>query len=101
MNDPSKPRRPRRAAVAVASPPRGAPKAGGTQPVRHERAEPRLPHEHDESSDSQVVGSPGSAEVGQQAYDDVERGLVDTDRGAVSDEVYNRSLKPSRPPGKR
>jgi hypothetical protein len=44
---------------------------------------PRLPHERDESADSQ--GEPGvespSAAVSRQAYEDVERGLVNTDQG--------------------
>jgi hypothetical protein len=32
--------------------------------------------------------------VGKQAFDDVERGLVDTDRGPVTDKVYNDKVKP-------
>lgn len=38
---------------------------------------PRLPHERDESSDSQDSGGP--REDMQQAYEDLEHGLVDTD----------------------
>lgn len=53
---------------------------------------PRLPHEHDQSSDSQQnLG--GSAERGRKAMEDIERGLVDTDRGPVADRVYNEKLK--------
>ncbi len=60
---------------------------------------PRLPHEHDESADSQE-SAPHA--VIQQAHDDVERGLVDTSRAETSDEVYNRNLRtPSPPPEKK
>jgi hypothetical protein len=37
---------------------------------------PRLPHEHDESEDSQQSGP---REDMEQAYEDIERGLKDTD----------------------
>jgi len=36
----------------------------------------RLPHEHDETADSQASGSRDDI---KQAYDDIQRGLVDTD----------------------
>ena len=56
---------------------------------------PRLPHEHDESSDSQ---DSEPRDVIRQAHEDVQRGLEDTSRGATSDEVYNRHLRtPSAP----
>ena len=51
----------------------------------------RLPHEHDESADSQK--SPPRAEI-EQAGRDLKRGLQDTDRGPVSDATY-RKLKDS------
>ncbi len=50
---------------------------------------PRLPHERDESADSQH--SPPRADM-QQASKDIKRGLVDTDRGPVTDATY-RKLK--------
>lgn len=59
---------------------------------------PRLPHEHDESSDSQRDNSPSQHLVGAQAHDDVERGLVDTDRGPVADLTYNTKVKPGAAP---
>jgi hypothetical protein len=31
--------------------------------------------------------------VGRKAHDDVERGVVDTDRGPVADRVYNDKVK--------
>jgi len=55
---------------------------------------PRLPHEHDQSSDSQQDQDGGASRVGRQAHEDVERGLVDTDKGPVTDRVYNDKLKP-------
>ena len=42
---------------------------------------PRMPHERDESADSQASVEPSARRVGGQAHEDVERGLVDTDRG--------------------
>ena len=58
------------------------------------QAAPRLPHEHDESSDSQQ--SPPRPKM-KQAHDDVERGLVDTDRGPPADATYERQKKPGTP----
>lgn len=57
--------------------------SGQTTPSRGEDRVPRLPHERDESADSQVGQADGSesAEVTQQAFEDVQRGLVNTDRG--------------------
>jgi len=57
---------------------------------------PRLPHERDQSSDSQQTpdGTDGTTPaVGRQALEDVERGLVDTDRAPVTDRVYNDKVK--------
>lgn len=41
---------------------------------------PRLPHEHDESADNQAGADRPSAERTQMAFDDIERGVIDTDR---------------------
>ena len=41
---------------------------------------PRLPHEHDESHDSQTSGP---RDVIRQAHADIENGLVETDRRAT------------------
>jgi hypothetical protein len=67
------------------------PKAGRTTQRRGDEAEPRLPHEHDESADNQ--DAPPS-DLGRQAQDDIERGLQDTDRGPVSDRAYQRQKRP-------
>ncbi|MBI1891147.1 MAG: hypothetical protein HYS18_10905 [Burkholderiales bacterium] len=52
-------------------------------------AAPRLPHERDESDDSQTSEP---REEMKQAYDDIERGLVDTDlHGAVHAHEHMRA----------
>ena len=58
---------------------------GKTLPVQGETQErvPRAPHERDESSDSQQGQGGEPPEVGKRAHEDIERGLVDTDRGPV------------------
>ena len=59
---------------------------GNTLPAQGElqKPKPRLPHEHDESADSQATDSQAAdrpdADRSQQAFADVARGLVDTDR---------------------
>jgi hypothetical protein len=55
---------------------------------RAEAHEPRLPHERDESADSQHTGEP--RQVIRQAAADLAAGRVDTDRGPVTDQVYRR-----------
>ena len=69
--------------------------AGGGQTKVEQGGEskPRLPHEHDESSDSQESQGGEPTEVGKRAHEDVERGLVDTDRGPVTDRVYREKVK--------
>ena len=58
--------------------------------VRDQGGEPRLPHELDESSDSQRRGVTQPLEVGRKAFDDVRAGRVDTDRGPVLEELFAR-----------
>ncbi len=68
---------------------------GKTHTAQDGEAKPRLPHEHDQSSDSQKSGGDGKAPaVGRQALKDIERGLVDTDRAPLTDKVYNEKVKP-------
>lgn len=55
----------------------------------------RLPHEHDESADSQQA-RPIPEPIERQAHEDVRRGLVDTDRGPVMDRLYNDRLVASK-----
>ena len=65
----------------------GAKTQGDTRVNKDEDAAPRLPHERDESADSQ--NSPPRADM-QQAAKDIKSGLVDTDRGPVADSTYKK-----------
>lgn len=67
--------------------------SGDTRVEQGGESAPRLPHEHDQSSDSQQTVDGSAPEVGKQALADVERGMVDTDRGPVTDRVYNDKVK--------
>ena len=69
-----------------------APDDGRTVQRREGRAEPRLPHERDESADDQ--GAP-PGDLGRQAQNDVNNGQQDTDRGPVLDQTYRRQKRPS------
>ncbi|MGJ7543214.1 hypothetical protein [Variovorax sp. LT1R16] len=69
------------------------PDDGKTRATQGGESSPRLPHERDESSDSQRNTDGTATEVGKRAHDDVERGAVDTDRGPVTDRVYNDKVK--------
>jgi len=66
---------------------------GKTKVEQGGESAPRLPHERDQSSDSQESQGGTPPEVGKRAHEDVERGLVDTDRGPVTDRVYNDKVK--------
>ncbi|MEO7939827.1 MAG: hypothetical protein ABIR55_14470 [Burkholderiaceae bacterium] len=57
------------------------------RPSRHQQREPRLPHERDESSDSQEHNHD---ERGEQAARDVSKGLQDTGRAPVVEELARR-----------
>ncbi len=60
----------------------------GDDPDRGQASEPRLPNEHDESTHGTQSGGP--TRVGQQAHQDVERGLVDTDKQPVMERAYRQ-----------
>lgn len=68
--------------------------AGRTTPAQGETSTPqkvpRLPHEHDLSSDSQARGEASGKKVGEQAHRDVMRGLTDTSKGAEMDRAYRQ-----------
>ncbi|HET7795278.1 MAG TPA: hypothetical protein VFL64_17980 [Rhizobacter sp.] len=66
---------------------------GRTKPVVDSESAPRLPHEHDESSDSQVSDE---RPIIRQAHDDLASGKVDTDRGVPMHEAYQRQKKPAK-----
>jgi hypothetical protein len=67
-------------------------RSGHTTPHVDGELSPRLPHERDESSDSQTQAVPDP--LMQQALADVEKGLVDTGRRPVSDQVYEEAVRP-------
>jgi hypothetical protein len=56
--------------------------------VREQAREPRLPHDRDESADSQRQTAPDP--MVRKAHEDVEAGRVDTDRGPVLEELGRR-----------
>jgi hypothetical protein len=55
---------------------------------------PRLPHERDESADSQRSEPRPKM---RQAHDDVAAGRMDTDRGPPSNEAYQKQKSPGTP----
>jgi hypothetical protein len=66
---------------------------GDTVPAQGEVQQPvaRAPHERDESADRQARGGEASARrVAEQGRSDVERGLVDTDKGPALEEAYDK-----------
>ncbi len=73
---------------------RGKAKQGNTYAGRDVVAEPRLPHERDESSDSQKTSNLESKDLVQQAFEDVEKGVVDTDKGPVLQDLARKKYPP-------
>ncbi|HZF83403.1 MAG TPA: hypothetical protein VE084_07880 [Burkholderiaceae bacterium] len=63
---------------------------GQTKVEQGGESAPRLPHERDQSADSQTTKDGQPPEVGRRAHDDVERGSVDTDRGPVTERTYEK-----------
>ena len=66
-----------------------------TTPSRGNRREPRLPHERDQSSEPQAPVIEETRKVGEQAARDIERGLVDTDRGPVVERLSAEHFTPA------
>jgi hypothetical protein len=62
---------------------------------------PRMPHERDESADSQPQAEPSSRRVADAALADVESGRVDTDKGPVMDQTYDRVREGADDPVKK
>jgi hypothetical protein len=73
--------------------------ASGEQrvPTAERVSRPRLPHERDAAADSQTPVPGPVDDIGAQAHEDLERGLQDTDRAPVTDEVYRKGVKPAAP----
>ncbi|KQT12148.1 hypothetical protein [Ramlibacter sp. Leaf400] len=80
--------------------PEGRP--GNTTPAQGEdqRTVPRMPHERDESADSQPSSNASHARVGRKASADVERGVADTTKGAELDATYDK-LRENLPDGEK
>jgi len=70
------------------------PRQGNTVPAQGEteaaRRVPRLPHERDESADSQPAAEASGRRMGKKAHDDLAQGRVDTDKGPVMDAAYEK-----------
>ena len=66
---------------------------GKTSAQQNHGSAPSLPHERDQSSDSQQTPDGKPTPDGKQALKDIESGQVDTDRGPVTDKVYNDKVK--------
>lgn len=96
---PTRPRKPPGAGPAE----RGDARRGDTLPIQRDTQDrvPRMPHERDESADSQQASEPSAGQIGQIAHDDIERGLVDTDKGPVLDETYDRVREGADDPVKK
>ena len=71
----------------------GSSKRARLNVVRERMAEPRLPHERDESADSQQQGNTQPSEIGRKAFEDIRAGRVDTDRGPVLEELFRTKLQ--------
>ena len=67
--------------------PSGNTKAMTGVPQQHA---PATPDERDESAHSQAPGEPSGQRMAQAAGEDVERGVVDTDKGPVLDQTYEK-----------
>ena len=59
---------------------------------------PRMPHERDESVDSQPGQEPSHRRVGKAGHADAERGVADTTKGAELDATYDQ-LREDLPDG--
>ena len=79
------------------------PASGETIPAQGETQQraPQMPHERDESADSQAPVEPSNQRIGQAAHDDLERGLVDTDKGPALDQAYDKVREGTADPVKK
>jgi hypothetical protein len=66
--------------------------AGNTVTQQGENQVPkaRMPHERDESTDSQAPEAPSNQRMGQLAHDDAASGQPDTDKGPALDAAYEK-----------
>lgn len=82
---------------------KGSARPGDTRPVQGETQDraPRMPHERDESADSQAPGESSGPRMAQAARKDIERGAVDTDTGPVLNQVYDKVREHASDPVKK
>jgi hypothetical protein len=75
---------------------------GQTLPAQGERQEgvPRMPHERDESADSQTRGESATQDIGRVAHQDARRGLPDTSKAREMDRTYEQ-LRKDLPDGEK
>lgn len=80
------------------SDPKHKPAPGETRVTRtdggKEKSEPKLPHERDQSASAQVDGTPVDDSRARKGQQDVERGVVDTDKGPVLEQLNERIERP-------
>ncbi len=82
----------------AARPPRAETRSA---PGAAQEPKPRMQYERDQSSDSQASDEPSQRRAGLMAHHDIEQGLVDTDRGPVLEDTYERLRNsPPAPPRK-
>jgi hypothetical protein len=76
---------------------------GNTVPVQGEKQQPapRMPHERDESADSQQAREPSAKRLGAVAHDDLEQGRADTGKGPVLEETYDKVRAGTPQPDKK
>lgn len=60
----------------------------------------RMPHERDESDDSQAAEDPSARRIGQIAHDDVMEGQQDTSKSQELDATYHRVRQDADKPGR-
>ena len=65
-----------------------------------QQAVPRMPHERDESVDSQPAHDPSQQRMARKGGADVERGVADTTKGAELDATYDK-LREGMPDGEK
>ena len=70
----------------------------GETEVQHKS--PRLPHEHDESADSQPATA-ANRQIGKLAHNDLAQGRVDTDKGPPMDATYDKVREGADSPRKK
>ena len=88
--------RPLPAARRAETPPARQDELWPEDPVRPQAPSPHLPHEDDQSSQSQASATPQHRPIGEKAYEDTTSEREDTDRGPVMDDIYHRLVVAER-----